>query len=57
MKKDSDALREAFAEIERPRFGRKARIAGTVETVVLPPVLSVSRLLREDRKARSPKTS
>lgn len=57
MKKDSDALREAFEETQRPRFGRKARIAGTVETIVLPPVLSVSRLLREDRKGRSPKTS
>jgi len=57
MKKDSDALQEAFAETQRPRIGRKARIAGTVETVVLPPVLSVSRLIREDRKHRSPKTS
>jgi plasmid replication initiation protein len=57
VKKDSDALREAFEETQRPRFGRKARIAGTVETVVLPPVLSVSRLLRDDRKRHSPKTS
>jgi Initiator Rep protein, WH2/Initiator Replication protein, WH1 len=57
MKKDSDALREAFEETQRPRFGRKARIAGTVETVVLSPVLSVSRLLRDDRKGRPPKTS
>jgi hypothetical protein len=56
-KKDSDALREAFAETERPRFGRKARIAGTVETVVLPPGRSVSHLLRDERKGRSPKTS
>jgi plasmid replication initiation protein len=57
MRKDSDALREAFEETQRPRFGRKARIAGTVETVVLTPALSVSRLIREDRKHRSPKTS
>jgi plasmid replication initiation protein len=57
MRKDSDALREAFEETQRPRFGRKARIAGTVETVVLPPVLSIARLLRDDRKRRSPKTS
>ena len=57
MRKDSDALREAFEETQRPRFGRKARIAGTVETVVRTPALSVSRLIREDRKHRSPKTS
>ena len=57
VKKDSDALRQAFEETQRPRFGRKARIAGTVETVVLPPALSISRLLCEDRKSRSPKTS
>jgi hypothetical protein len=37
---------------QRPRFGRKARIAGTVETVVLPPVLSVSAA-PDDRKRRS----
>jgi len=58
MRKDATALREAFQESERPRFGRKARIAGTVEQlVVLPPVSSVSRLIRSDRNRRSPKTS
>src|SRR5271165_2883603 len=50
MRKDATALREAFQESERPRFGRKARIAGTVEQlVVLPPVPSISRLIRSDR--------
>src|SRR5271166_887391 len=58
MRKESDALRQAFEETQRPRFGRKARIAGTVDSVVvLPPALSVSRMIREDRKRRTPKTS
>jgi len=57
MRKDATALREAFQESERPRFGRKARITGTVEQLVLPPVPSISRLIRSDRKRRSPKTS
>jgi plasmid replication initiation protein len=56
LRKDSAALHEAFAESQRPRFGRRARIAGTVEHI-LPPVPSISRLVREDRKRRSPKTS
>ncbi|TXM96404.1 replication initiation protein [Methylobacterium sp. WL64] len=57
--KDADALREAFAESERPRIGRRARITGTVEAV-LPPHTSVRRLERTERlarKARSPKIS
>src|SRR5271166_5760896 len=45
-RKDSTALREAFDEVQRPRVGRRARINGTVEQVVLPPALSVSRLVR-----------
>src|SRR5208282_2935837 len=53
MRKDATALREAFQESERPRFGRKARITGTVEQLVLPPVPSISRLIRSDRKRRS----
>ena len=56
LRKDSAALHEAFAESQRPRFGRRARIAGTVEHI-LPAVPSISRLVREDRKRRSPKTS
>ena len=56
LRKDSAALHEAFAESQRPRFGRRARIAGTVEHI-LPPVPSISRLVREDRRRRSPKTS
>ena len=31
--KDEDDLKAAFAELERPRVGRKARIAGTVEEI------------------------
>lgn len=30
-KKDVDELKDAFAELQRPKVGRKARIAGTVE--------------------------
>jgi plasmid replication initiation protein len=56
LRKDSAALHEAFAESQRPRFGRRARIAGTVEHI-LTPVPSISRLVRADRKRRSPKTS
>jgi len=56
LRKDLAALHEAFAESQRPRFGRRARIAGTVEHI-LPPVPSISRLVREDRRRRSPKTS
>ena len=56
-RKDSTALREAFDEVQRPRVGRRARINGTVEQVVLPPALSVSRLVRGERKRLAPKTS
>lgn len=56
MPKDAEALQEAFAEAERPRFGRRARIAGTVEAV-LPATPSIPRLVRQARKARAPKTS
>jgi plasmid replication initiation protein len=56
MRKDSQALREAFEETQRPRFGRRARITGTVEHV-LPPAPSTSRLVRQERKRLSPKTS
>lgn len=56
MPKDAEALQEAFAEAERPRIGRRARIAGTVEAV-LPATPSIPRLVRQARKARTPKTS
>lgn len=47
--KDSDAVREAFDELQRSRVGRRARISGTVEAVADPaphnrrPVLSTNR--------------
>lgn len=56
MPKDNQALAAAFQERERPRFGRRARIAGTVEHVMVP-MPSVSRLVRQGRKRVSPKTS
>ena len=37
-RKDIDDLKAAFAEVERHKSGRKARIAGTVEAVELPPL-------------------
>lgn len=56
MPKDAEALRSAHAETERPKFGRRARIAGNVEHV-MPPTPSLPRMLRRDRLSRSPKTS
>lgn len=57
-KKDSTELAAAYDELNRPKAGRKARISGTVEHMVAPPVPSVGRLMRETRKAaKSPKTS
>jgi plasmid replication initiation protein len=56
-KKDSTALREAFEESQRSRVGRRARISGTVEHLVLPAVPSSSRLLRRDSTRAAPKTS
>lgn len=32
--KDVDALKEAYAELQRPRVGRKARLSGQVEAVI-----------------------
>ncbi len=38
-RKEVEELKAAFAEVRRPKIGRKARIGGTVEAVVsLPPV-------------------
>lgn len=56
MTKDAEALQHAYAEAERPRVGRRARISGTVEAV-MPPVPSVQRMLRRDRQRRASKTS
>ncbi|MDP4026603.1 replication initiation protein [Methylobacterium sp. NEAU 140] len=57
-KKDADALKDAWDELQRPKVGRKARLGGTVERVG-EPMPSVGRLLRQDRKRRaaSPETS
>ncbi|WP_181708692.1 replication initiation protein [Chthonobacter rhizosphaerae] len=35
-KKDQDELKAAYAEVQRSKVGRRARIAGTVETVFAP---------------------
>ena len=56
MGKDAEGLRDAYAEGERPKIGRRARISGTVENV-LPVSPSVHRMVRRDRLARAPKTS
>ena len=57
-KKDSAELAAAYDEVNRPKAGRKARISGTVEHMVAPPVPSVGRLMRAARKAaKAPKTS
>jgi hypothetical protein len=57
--KEADALRAAWSEMERTRVGRRARIAGAVETVQAP-LPSVNRMVREvrlDHRKASPKTS
>lgn len=56
MAKDAEALQDAFAEAERPRVGRRARITGLTENV-LPAAPSVQRMLRRDRLTRSSKIS
>jgi plasmid replication initiation protein len=52
MHKDADALQAAIREIESTKVGRKARIAGTVETIA-PPIQSIERLMRTERIQRS----
>ena len=52
MHKDAEALQAAMKEVESTKVGRKARISGTVETI-LPPVPSIERLMRTDRLQRS----
>lgn len=44
--KDQDGLRDAYAEAQRPKFGRRARISGTVEHV-FEPSPSQERLARK----------
>lgn len=45
-KKDADQLKEAFAETQRTKLGRRARIAGTTQ-YVSDPMPSMSRLRRK----------
>lgn len=52
MHKDAGALQAAIREIESTKVGRKARIAGTVETIA-PPIQSIERLMRTERIQRS----
>lgn len=57
--KESDALHEAFSELQRSKVGRRARIIGRAE-YVHEPQPSTRRLLRADRlehRGLSPKTS
>jgi hypothetical protein len=54
-KKNEDELREAYAENERARVGRRARISGRVEYIA--PIPSVSKAARRSRLAASPNSS
>lgn len=54
-KKDNDALKDAYDELQRPKVGRKARLSETVE-MVSDPIQTVSRLMRQDRKSRASRT-
>jgi plasmid replication initiation protein len=57
MPKDSQALEEATAEMQRSKVGRRARITGTAEHVTAP-LPSLNRLIRSLPKLpASPKTS
>ena len=47
--KTDEEIREAWREVDRPRVGRKARIAGLAEQV-LPPAPSQNRLMRRARQ-------
>lgn len=52
MHKDADALQAAMKEVQNTKVGRKARISGTVETI-MPPIQSIERLMRTERIQRS----
>jgi Initiator Replication protein len=57
--KEGDALRNAWNEMQRPKAGRRARIAGTGEHVHAP-LASINRMLRDVRlehREASPETS
>ncbi len=49
-RKDPEQLKEAFAEAQRPKVGRKARVKGSAE-YVSKPVQSVGEALRQNRIA------
>lgn len=50
-RKSNEELKEAFKEAQRSKVGRKARLAGRVDTV-LEPQKSISSQMRTDRQAR-----
>lgn len=54
-RKDADQVKEAFAEADRSKVGRRARISGNVDYVSAP-VVSIERMRRQ-RIAGRPKTS
>ncbi len=57
--KEGSALREAWTEMQRPKAGRRVRIAGTAEHVEAP-LPSIGRMLQDARlqhRIVSPKTS
>lgn len=47
--KDAEALKDAYAEAQRPKAGRRARLAGTVDQV-FEPSPSVERLARKSHR-------
>jgi len=50
-RKDPEQLKEAYAEAQRPKVGRKERVKGSAE-YVSKPLRSVGEALRQDRIAR-----
>ena len=55
-RKNDDDRHEAQRERERPRVGRRARLTNRVEHIA-DATPSIGRMLRDDRRKRSPKTS
>ena len=55
-RKSEEAHHEALRERDRPRVGRRARLTNRIEHVA-DATPSIGRLLRDDRRKRSPKTS
>lgn len=48
--KNQDELKQAYAELQRPKTGRKARIHDTVETTVFPPSSTPHSMARKAKK-------